>query len=622
MKRSPSTCAALVSFASLVALASTARADDTFAFGTGRDGPLVVDAPATIVNLYASLATPVNAGDSTIALANASGFYAGDLVLLWQTGGLDAASATDDPIAPGATSAGAWELARVTSRDGSVLSLAAPIASAGGFAVASSQLVRVVEATDVTIGSSASLTAETWNGSVGGVVAILATGTVSGDGAIDVGGVGFRGGRAANNTGFFGCGLTAPTEGSPFTGQAMKGEGLALTLYFKTDGGQGWAANGGGGGICHNGGGAGGGNGGQGGEGGLGWPGTRDFGGSRAVGGHGGRPVVTTLDQSLPMGGGGGAGDENNGLGSDGARGGGAIFLRAESIDHATLRADGADAAAAQSATESDGAGGGGAGGSILVRASTLTGCPTISAIGGAGGAAGDDSGEADGTGGGGAGGHVRFELPSGVGATCTADVSAGLAGTQSNAAWSGGLHRAATPTNPADPLSIGVIERAAFAPVVPSVVDAGAESGADSGVDSGRDSGVESAVDAGAERGVDASIDAAPEATMDPPSDAGVGSDADASVATEAGASASDSGAGSDGAPQGDPRLDAGVDAATTDAASDAASESGTVADADRYVAGAGFQCDAHATNSRAKSPFAGLLLLLAAARFARRRS
>ena len=95
----------------------SARAElDSFGLGDGHDGPLNVTAPGMVVNAYAALAADVAAGATGVGLADATGFAAGDLVLLWQSVGYPVPTSGDaTPIDLTGDPVGRWEFARVTA---------------------------------------------------------------------------------------------------------------------------------------------------------------------------------------------------------------------------------------------------------------------------------------------------------------------------------------------------------------------------------------------------------------------------------------------------------------------------------------------------------------------------
>ncbi len=301
------------------------------------------------------------------------------------------------------------------------------------------------------------LTALPWDGRMGGVLSIDVTNSLNLNGhAIDVSGLGFRGGGGRMLTG-----TTDPLSDTDYVtvstsnANGSKGEGIGGTpkwVFYSgvvtdthpasgTDGypggsyARGGPATGGGGGTDgnssnndKNSGGGGGSNGGAGGKGGF----TFSTGSDR--GGIGGIDFVESAAGRVALGGGGGAGSNNDGTGSptngwasSGAAGGGMVLIRTGHITGSgAIRANGSDALT----TLNDGAGGGGGGGSVvfLAKDNPLTGL-TVSAKGGKGGDAWplDAGGNPDrqGPGGGGGGGSVFLS-----GSANTIDVSGGLNGT------------------------------------------------------------------------------------------------------------------------------------------------------------------------------------------------
>ena len=116
------------------------------------------------------------------------------------------------------------------------------------------QVIKVAEYGALTVESGASITAQPWDGSVGGVVAVRAD-SITVRGSIDANGAGFRGGNGGNRGGYGMAGdqtayVGTTTGGSPVG--AEKGEGIAgSSTDYDTMGGRGGRgapANGGGGG--------------------------------------------------------------------------------------------------------------------------------------------------------------------------------------------------------------------------------------------------------------------------------------------------------------------------------------------------------------------------------------
>jgi uncharacterized repeat protein (TIGR01451 family) len=285
------------------------------------------------------------------------------------------------------------------------------------------QVIRVPQYTTAVLSSS--LDGLSWNGSVGGVLALDVATHMTLGGTVALDAQGFRGGAGQLLT----KATTPPTPLSTDyvtlstqTTNAPKGEGIAGTpitvanaalTTVVNSGNEGYPngafargapGNAGGGATDadpanndQNSGGGGGGNGGVGGNGGFGWS------SAGIVGGYGGAPFAVTTN-AITMGGGGGAGTTNNGsywnpttdtgnnncgalctgINSSGTAGGGIIIIHAGTITGTgTITANGQLALE----TENDGGGGGGAGGTIIVLTNNggVSGL-TVSAVGGNGG--------------------------------------------------------------------------------------------------------------------------------------------------------------------------------------------------------------------------------------------
>ena len=279
------------------------------------------------------------------------------------------------------------------------------------------------EYTTVTIAGGGALTAQPWDGTTGGIVAMLASGAVTNDGTIDVSGMGFRPGVPSMNTGSFDC---VNLDGLEADGYGRKGEGLAA---LPAPGGRGNVSNAGGGGNCHNAGGAGGSNAGLGGRGGGAWSANTDY------GGLGGAPLTFSTLRNVVLGGGGGAGHVNQSTGTNGrgGGGGGVIWLRALSLGGTgALLANGEGAPT--NPEQCDPGGGGGGGGTIVVRTNGTLACGSASVAGGKGGDHDGDCGaytsSAMGVGGGGGGGLSMLQ---GSSITCSVAASGGGVGTASS---------------------------------------------------------------------------------------------------------------------------------------------------------------------------------------------
>ncbi|HLG04401.1 MAG TPA: hypothetical protein VI731_12455, partial [Bacteroidia bacterium] len=346
-------------------------------------------------------------------------------------------------------------------------------------------VVRVPRFTTLTINSGGVLTCDDWNGSTGGVLAVEVQGnaTINAGGLIDATGKGFRGGTlAGDNATAFGVNSTYSTNNSL---GAEKGEGVAgYQAEYDVFGGRycrAPGANGGGGGDGHNGGGGGGANAPNstsasaywsglgvpdqsvagwgtawsieppagtmnlrtnansagGGKGGYTFsgsnqnattapPGNAVWGGdarNHEAAGLGGRPLDYSNGR-LFLGGGGGAGDQNDLYGGSGGDGGGLIYLMVfgNISGGGTVTSNGLNGQDAlgtppsNSYSGKDAAGGGGAGGTIVLNAvGGVANTLTLNTNGGNGGNQVMTRGiffigainEAEGPGGGGGGGYI-----------------------------------------------------------------------------------------------------------------------------------------------------------------------------------------------------------------------
>ena len=218
------------------------------------------------------------------------------------------------------------------------------------------QVVRVPQYSSATLTSG--LTAASWNGTTGGILAVDVSGALDlGGAAVSVDGLGFRGGGARQLAGDTGGANTDYVQDSAKNYDGAKGEGIAgtpgwiydavtaTTVASGTDypnqsatinGGTARGAPGSAGGGGNDGnptandqnsGGGGGGNGSTGGKGGKSWSSGLD------VGGFGAAQYPASITQ-IALGGGGGAGTRNNSSGalSSGAAGGGIVMIRVGTI--------------------------------------------------------------------------------------------------------------------------------------------------------------------------------------------------------------------------------------------------------------------------------------------------
>ncbi|REJ80967.1 MAG: PKD domain-containing protein [Bacteroidetes bacterium] len=435
----------------------------------GKDGAKSIPSGTSFVNEYTGISSDVNSGTNTIQVVsnnlNSGGLFSsalgrGDLIMIIQMQGVQVSNPDDSTYGAitNYNNCGRYEFAEVSSVSGSN-NITTSCALQNSYSVAGrTQVLRVPRFSSLTINSGGILTCPPWNGATGGVLAVETSGNISiGSGAtIDVSAKGFRGGALLENVAWWG--VVNYFSNLPDYG-AEKGEGIFgyQSDYDILGGryGKGAAANGGGGGNAHNAGGGGGGNGGSiptwtgrgnpdisnaswipawnleypgfatstssgGGRGGYSFsssnqnaiiagPGNSVWGGDirRENGGMGGRPLDYSGNRIF-LGGGGGAGDQNDNLGGIGGRGGGIAYV----LCYGNLSGSGqilANGSNGGSSNGKDGSGGGGAGGTIIINCNgNISGISAV-ANGGNGGSQtlGPFITEAEGPGGGGGGGHI-----------------------------------------------------------------------------------------------------------------------------------------------------------------------------------------------------------------------
>ncbi|MFP2960630.1 hypothetical protein ACLEPN_23110 [Myxococcus sp. 1LA] len=147
--------------------ASPALAElDSFGLGTGRNGALSVTTEGRVLNTATPLTDLAVVGARDVPVQSVSGFTAGMLVLLHQSGG----SGEDVVASDGGTlelrRMGHWELARVDAVSASPpgLRFSAPLAHA--YTAPGAQVVSVPEYTSVLVGPGGSVLARPWDGAV------------------------------------------------------------------------------------------------------------------------------------------------------------------------------------------------------------------------------------------------------------------------------------------------------------------------------------------------------------------------------------------------------------------------------------------------------------------------
>jgi len=355
-------------------------------FGDGSSGDLVVNAGQTVYadNTRSALAVSASGGQNQINLTSASGFAAGQEILIIQMRG---------------SNVGNYEYRRVTSVSNNTLTLATNLSNTytvGGNSRA--QVIRVVQYRNLTVQSGGVLTAHAWDGSTGGVLAVKISGVAHIAGLVSVSGLGYRGGVAGS--------YSAPVSAQGWQGESQIQDGVQSrnANYGAGGGGEGddgsrnVGAGGGGGGYGSAG------TSGQAAGSPVSYPG---IGGST----YGSANLATTA--FLGSGGGGGGADDNNsGPGGNGGNGGGLILLSALNLNlTGEILADGNNGLSG-SVAHRTGGGGGGAGGSILLRGYALNlGTARARTMGGIGGLGTDKYGTTPAGGNGGSGGSGRIQV-------------------------------------------------------------------------------------------------------------------------------------------------------------------------------------------------------------------
>jgi len=324
-------------------------------FGNGHDGSPAVSGTR---NTYASCTGSSGATSLTTSLSAS----AGDIILIHQSRG---------------TGAGQWEINYVKADAGSTLTLAYPLSYTY---VTGAQAVLVPQYTGGTL--SGAVTATSWNGSYGGIIALMSNGALTISGSLTTSEKGFR----------YGDGFEV------WDGYGYQGEGHTTTTQTQS---RSYSGSGGGGGRNASG------AGGSYGDANGGYGAINDAqSGSGSIGG------VADLTNLYFGGGGGGGTNYGITIKPRGGRGGGAIVIFAkEIVISGTITSNGE-----QGVTDNNPswrrAGGGGAGGSILIKTQKATlGSNKITAIKGAGG---DGQGGAL-DGGAGSNGRIRIDYYSSI---------------------------------------------------------------------------------------------------------------------------------------------------------------------------------------------------------------
>jgi len=331
-------------------------------FGDGGDSALTISADTTQAP-YDSACSGTQ-GTTSLTATHAS-FTAGQKILIHQTQG---------------TNAGNWERNEIsTYATGTITTVNALAYSYSSSGSNKAQVIVIPEYTNVTIDSGKIWTAKAWDGTVGGILVFLASGTLTVTGTISANGKGFAGGAWANQS--YGDQGDSQTTTGTYTSSANGGGGGGGRR--ETGGGADDAAGGGGGGY-----GAAGSNG--------------TYTGYGIGGGTYGNASLTSC--TLGSGGGSGGGSYSGTYaGGNGGAGGGWVFGMAKTISiTGGIQANGG----AGSAGADRGGGGGGSGGAVLLKGQTITlGSSLVTASAGAGASTGHG-----GNGGNGGAGRIHID--------------------------------------------------------------------------------------------------------------------------------------------------------------------------------------------------------------------
>ncbi len=353
-----------------------------------------------VINSYVSVSA-VSVNSATVTAIGP--FQVGDKVLIIQMKG--AAITTTNTSAFGTITslgnAGNFEFAVIASIIGNTVTFVSNLCKSYTPS-GKVQLIRVPVYSNATIVGT--VTAQPWNGSTGGIVAIEATNSLTFNANINVSGQGFVGGAVFS--GWFAC--NDPNYANQNAGK--KGEGIAIPPVTM-DSNRAPLANGGGGSNTGNPGAGGGGNGGSGGRGGNEFYGSCQLNASYGLGGL--APSYASFKAYL--GGGGGGGYKDNGLNATaGSNGGGMVFLTSPTINGNNFTVD-ARGANVIGNTNSEGAGGAGAGGYVYYMCTNTSSTMNLDLRGGNGGNIFSTlwSSACHGPGGAGGGGAVSFQQAS-----------------------------------------------------------------------------------------------------------------------------------------------------------------------------------------------------------------
>ncbi|HNR19143.1 MAG TPA: T9SS type A sorting domain-containing protein [Bacteroidia bacterium] len=355
--------------------------------------------PQAISGIINSYTNVTSVAGNTITVGSTAGFTTCQRVLIIQMKGasINTTNTSSYGNITAYNSAGNFEFGIIATIVGTTVTLTSPLTLT--FDVTQNvQLVSVPVYNGANI--TATVTCPAWNGTTGGIVVFEDAGTTTFNANINVSGLGFRGGQVCS--GNFGC--NSPDFFSAFSpcNASQKGEGIT-NYILNQEMGRGHLANGGGGSEDGNNGGGGGSNFAAGGLGGDEYNGCA----GGPIQGIGGQALAFSATKIF-LGGGGGAGFEDNGYSvTPGARGGGIVIIKSNQINGNGFSIN-ANGASVTGIADFESAGGGGGGGAVLINCPAYSTTLNVTVRGGDGGSTNNTSAgqtACHGPGGGGGGG-------------------------------------------------------------------------------------------------------------------------------------------------------------------------------------------------------------------------
>jgi len=377
---------------------STAKNISTDTIASGRT---VADGVAYLVTAITSSSSTSNI---TVSGSSVTGVAVGDEMLLINVQG-DTTNYNN---------VGNYEFLRVSNISTNVISFNAPVSKSYGTidnsAIGNQKVIlqRVPNYSTVTITSVGSLTANSWDGSLGGIV-VFKCDTLINSGSINTDGKGFRFGVGGIRD--TGAGCTEYPTPAPAGNRAESYRGLNSVAFCSRLGTSTVSSIGGGGGggagvssTSNRSGGGGGGSANR----------TNGSNGSNASSGNLGASGGTLYNNGTTLlmfgGGGGGGGRAINGIGGNGGSGGGIVLIYANNFSNAAIiNSTGSRGVNGTTTDDGGGGGGGGAGGVVLVKSNYVNSVGTLSIA--AGGSSSGGVGSLYGTGGAGGAGGLGNQL-------------------------------------------------------------------------------------------------------------------------------------------------------------------------------------------------------------------